>query len=348
VLNDAVVSALTAEQLDTVLRPKVDAMANLHELTQDVDLSAFVAFSSSAGVLGAPGQANYAAANAVLDTFSLRRRALGLPSVSLAWGPWSQTTGMTSGLTATDRRRMARAGLPALTPEEGLSRFDAALARPEALLLPISVDQAQLGATGPVPPLLRGLVRTRTRTRRTAAAGAAGADSAAALVAQLSAMDSAERRQAVLNLVCAQAAAVLGHGLAAQVDADQTFKELGFDSLTAVELRNRLNTATGCLLPATLVFDYPTPAALAAYLCTKLVPEAAPVTTGEAEETAIRRQLASIPIAAIRSAGLLDALMGLTTAQDAGPAAPSEPQGDDIGAMDLDDLVRMALGTGES
>ena len=340
------VSALTAEQLDTVLRPKVDAMANLHELTQDLDLSAFVAFSSSAGVLGAPGQANYAAANAVLDAFSLRRRAGGLPSVSLAWGPWSQTTGMTSRLTATDMRRMARAGLPALTPEEGLSLFDAALARPEALLLPMSVDQAQLGATGPVPPLLRGLVRTRTR--RTAAAEATGVDSAAALVAQLSAMDSADRRQAVLNLVCAQAAAVLGHGSAAQVDADQAFKELGFDSLTAVELRNRLNTATRCLLPATLVFDYPTPAALAAHLCTKLVPEADPVTTGEAEETAIRRQLASIPIAAIRSAGLLDALMGLTTAQDAGSAAPSEPQGDDIGAMDLDDLVRMALGTGES
>ncbi|MEY9835584.1 SDR family NAD(P)-dependent oxidoreductase [Streptacidiphilus sp. EB103A] len=350
VLDDGVVTSLTPEQLDAVLRPKVDALVNLHELTRDLDLSAFVAFSSSAGVLGAPGQANYAAANAVLDSLAQLRRTLGLPAVSLAWGPWSQATGMTSGLTATDMRRMARAGLPALTPDAGLALFDAALGRPEPLLLPMSVDTAQLGAAGPVPAMLSGLVRARPR--RAAAAETGGADAAASLSLQLSAMSAAERRRAVLNVVCEQAAAVLGHGSAAAVDSDQAFKELGFDSLTAVELRNRLNTAIGILLPATLVFDYPTPDVLAGHLCTELFPETdvASAAVAEPEEAAIRKLLLAIPITALRASGLLDAVLSLAPTPDgaANPESAPEPDESDLNSMDLDDLVRMALGTAEN
>ncbi|TDT97691.1 acyl transferase domain-containing protein [Streptomyces sp. 846.5] len=350
VLDDGVVTSLTPEQLDAVLRPKVDAAVNLHELTRDLDLSAFVAFSSSAGVLGAPGQANYAAANAVLDSLAQLRRTLGLPAVSLAWGPWSRTTGMTSSLTATDMRRMARAGLPALTPDAGLALFDAALGRPEPLLLPMSVDTAQLGTAGPVPALLSGLVRARPR--RAAAAETGGADAAASLSLQLSSMSTAERLRAVLNVVCEQAAAVLGHGSAAAVDSDQAFKELGFDSLTAVELRNRLNTAIGILLPATLVFDYPTPDVLAGHLCTELFPgtDAASAAASEPEEAAIRKLLLAIPITALRASGLLDAVLSLAPAPDgaASPQSAPEPDEDDLNSMDLDDLVRMALGTAES
>ncbi|GLW18805.1 hypothetical protein Stsp01_55480 [Streptomyces sp. NBRC 13847] len=349
VLDDTVVTSLTPQRLRAVLRPKADATIHLHDLTRDEDLAAFVVFSSTAGVFGAPGQANYAAANAFCDAFAAERRTAGLPATSLAWGPWSRATGMTSSLTEADLDRMARAGLPALPSDRGLALFDAALGRPEGALLPMLVDQRALGSGGPVPPLLSGLLPTAVR--RTAAAGPApaGPGSAETLARTLATLTRDEAHHAVLDVVCTQVAAVLGHASAAEVGDQQSFKDLGFDSLTAVELRNRLGSATGALLPATLVFDYPTPLALADHLCTELVPEhpAGPAAAPE-DEAAVREALAAIPLARLRAAGLLDDLLALAqpepSAADRAPEADDAPDSDAIESMEVDDLVRLAFG----
>ncbi|MCW7947416.1 polyketide synthase, partial [Streptomyces hygroscopicus] len=254
VLDDGVIGSLTPERLETVLRPKVDAVLNLHELTGD--LSAFVVFSSLAGTLGTPGQANYAAANAFLDAFARRRRAQGLPALSLPWGLWRRTSTMTGDLAGADRTRLARGGVLPLTDEDGLELFDAALASERPLVVAARLDLAALrNATAPVPPLLGSLVGGRPRRMdRTATVPPAQ---------RIADLAENEREAAVLDLVRSEAAAVLGHSSAASVQPDQIFGDLGFDSLTAVELRNRLNKATGLRLPATLVFDHPTPALLA-------------------------------------------------------------------------------------
>ncbi|GHF52665.1 polyketide synthase [Streptomyces mashuensis] len=273
VLDDGVVTALTPERIDAVLRPKVDAARNLHELTRDLDLSAFVLFSSAAGVFGGAGQGNYAAANSYLDALAQHRRASGLPATSLAWGLWDEAGGMAG---QADAERLGRGGVGALSAAEGVALFDAALATDEALLVPARFDLAGLrdqAATGMLPPLLRGLVRVPTR--RTAAAASTGGESA--LVARLAALGPAEQDEAVLDLVSGQVAAVLGYaGGAADVTPSRAFNEIGFDSLTALELRNRLNAATGVRLPATLVFDYPSPAVLARFLREELLGTGAP------------------------------------------------------------------------
>ncbi|WP_334314121.1 SDR family NAD(P)-dependent oxidoreductase [Streptomyces heilongjiangensis] len=361
VLDDTVVDQLDPDRLAAVLRPKLDAAAHLHDLTADLDLSAFVLFSSAAGTLGAPGQANYAAANAFLDALAEHRHALGLPALSLPWGPWSRTTGMTGGLTDADLRRMERAGLPPLAPKEGLALFTEALDQPGAVRLPLAVDTARLGAEGPVPPLLSALARARrTVTDRTPAALQ---DTGPDLAGVLAALDPAERRRRLTDEACRQVAAVLGHTSAAGIDPEQSFKELGFDSLTAVELRNRMNAATGVLLPATLVFDYPTPAALADHLHREHFngpttgtdgPEAprgdTTYGTGEPDDATLRRLLTSIPLTRFRASGLLDALLALApTEHPTGTAADGTPDADpvaglDVDDMDVDDLVRMALG----
>ncbi|WP_152627722.1 type I polyketide synthase, partial [Streptacidiphilus melanogenes] len=273
VLDDGIISSLTAERVDAVLRPKVDAAWHLHELTKGRNLAAFVLFSSAAGVFGAAGQGNYAAANGFLDALAQRRRAAGLPATSLAWGLWAEDSGMAAALVRSDVERMARGGVTALTAEDGLLLFDAAVRSPEPLLVPIQLDLASLraqGNAGLLPPLLRGLVRGPVR-RAARSAGATGDVAGSALAQRLAALSEAEREAALLEVVCTEVAAVLGYPNHASVDATRAFKELGFDSLTAVELRNRLNGATGLRLPATLVFDYPTPTALAELLGTELL-----------------------------------------------------------------------------
>ncbi|MEU6640911.1 beta-ketoacyl reductase, partial [Streptomyces rochei] len=256
------VESLTPERLAGVLRPKVDAAWNLHEATKDLDLDAFVLFSSVAGTFGSAGQAAYAAGNTFLDALARHRRSLGLPATSLVWGPWSQEAGMTEGLSETDRRRIARSGLPAVTAEQGTALFDAALASGEPVVLPVRLDFPALRARGEVPPLLRGLIRTPAR-RSVAAAGSATASD---LAARLNALSEAERREMMLDLVRGQVAIVLGHSGVQSVHPDRAFQDLGFDSLTAVELRNRLGKVTGLRLAATVVFDYPTATLLAGHL----------------------------------------------------------------------------------
>ncbi|MGW3054155.1 type I polyketide synthase, partial [Kitasatospora sp. NPDC001175] len=290
VLDDGVISSLTPERIDTVLRPKVDAAWNLHELTQDHDLAAFVLFSSAAGVFGGAGQGNYAAGNAFLDALAQQRRAAGLPGLSLAWGLWAEESGMTGDLGDAGVERMARGGVIALSSEEGLRLFDASVRSAEPVLAPISLDLAGLrgqAEAGMLPPLLRGLLRGPVRRSADAGSRPGGASP---LMQRLAALPEAERDAALLDVVRAEAAAVLGYAGPHAVDADRAFKDLGFDSLTAVELRNRLNAATGLRLPATLVFDYPNPGALAELLRTELLgslPDAAAVAVAAADDEPI-------------------------------------------------------------
>ncbi|MGW2325164.1 type I polyketide synthase [Streptomyces sp. NPDC001700] len=272
VLDDGVISSLTGERIDAVLRPKVDAAWNLHELTRDLDLSAFVLFSSAAGAFGSAGQGNYAAANTFLDALAQHRHAQGLPASSLAWGLWAAADGMAGSLDTTDVGRISRGGYEALPQDEGLALFDLTDALSEAVFVPIRIDTGALrgqAAAGLLPPLLRGLVRTPAR--RSADTGATGAGTpadsgAGSLTERLAGLSGTERDRELLEVVRTHVAAVLGHATPDDVDAGRGFLDLGFDSLTAVDLRNRLGAAAGLRLPVTLIFDYPTPTALAGYL----------------------------------------------------------------------------------
>ncbi|MET8052961.1 SDR family NAD(P)-dependent oxidoreductase [Streptosporangium sp. NPDC005286] len=270
VLDDGTIASLTPERLESVLRPKVDAAWHLHELTREMDLAGFVVFSSLAGVMGGGGQGNYAAANAWLDALMARRRAQGLPGLSLAWGLWAQATGMTGDMSQADVQRMTAAGLPPITTEQGLALFDAAIGSDSPLVIPVQLNPPTLPQEQ-VPPLFRGLVRG---TRRTAAAlsAAGGGGAGEALSRQLAGLAHPKRIRMLSDLIRTQAAAVLGHPDSAAVEVRREFRELGFDSLTAIELRNRLNAATGLRLPATLIFDYPTPVVLAEHLLAEIAP----------------------------------------------------------------------------
>jgi acyl transferase domain-containing protein/pyruvate/2-oxoglutarate dehydrogenase complex dihydrolipoamide acyltransferase (E2) component/NADPH:quinone reductase-like Zn-dependent oxidoreductase/acyl carrier protein len=239
VLDDGTIETLTPERLEPVLRAKVDAALHLHELTTGMELSSFVLFSSAAGVLGSPGQGSYAAANAFLDALAQKRRVEGLPATAIAWGPWGHRSGMTSHLGEADLARLGRLGLTPLSDEQGLALFDAALVAglPLALALP-----------HPLP-----LASSRNGAPKS-------------LATRFADLGPSERERAVLDLVRGEAAAVLGHHSLHAVAPDRAFKDLGFDSLAAVELRNRLEDATGLSLEAMLAFDHPTSTELAEHL----------------------------------------------------------------------------------
>jgi acyl transferase domain-containing protein/short-subunit dehydrogenase/acyl carrier protein len=286
VLADATVESLDTEQVDRVFAPKVDAAQNLHELTADADLSAFVLYSSAAGALGGPGQGNYAAANVFLDTLAQRRKAEGLAATSIAWGPWQRDGGMVAGLSEADLARMRRGGIETLSDERGLALLDAALDadRPQTLAIPIdSAGLRALASVGALPPILSGLVRTPKR--RSASSGS--------LATKLASLPEADHREHVLTLVRSEVAAVLGHSSAREIEPGKAFQDLGFDSLASVELRNRLNGVAGLRLPPTVVFDYPTAAALAEHLLS----EASAV--GGAAKVAVRAQASEEPVAIV-------------------------------------------------
>ncbi|WP_240956610.1 type I polyketide synthase, partial [Micromonospora sp. HNM0581] len=266
VLDDGVVSSLSADRVSGVLRPKVDAAWLLDELTRDRELSAFVLFSSMSGVLGAPGQGSYAAANAFLDALAVVRRSAGLPAVSLAWGLWGEGSAMTDRLGDADRERMSRGGVLPLATTDGLALLDAAVANPYPTAVPVRLDLAALRTLGDDLPLpFHGLIRPARRS-----AARAVAPAATSWAADLAALTAEERDRAATALVLTQVAAVLGHTSAEQIDAGRAFQELGFDSLTAIELRNSLAASTGLRLPATLIFDYPSPGDLARHLLNEI------------------------------------------------------------------------------
>jgi polyketide synthase 1/15 len=272
VLNDAVITSLTLDQVNAVLRAKVDAAWNLHELTRDLDLSMFVLCSSIAATVGAPGQGNYAAANAFLDGLAARRRALGLAGISLAWGLWEQPSAMTAHLSGRDLARISRSGLASMNSGQALEMFDAALAIDHPVAVATRLDRAALDAqaiSGGLPALFNGLAR-RPR-RRLIDNTVDAAQSMSALAQRLHGLAPDKQRELLVGMVCLQAAAVLGHPAPADIDPDTEFQDLGFDSLTAVELRNRLKTATGLTLPPTLIFDHPTPAAAADYMSSSIL-----------------------------------------------------------------------------
>ncbi|WP_432062541.1 SDR family NAD(P)-dependent oxidoreductase [Streptomyces sp. S1] len=268
VLDDATLHTLDPARLDAVLRPKADGARHLDRLTRDADLAAFVLFSSAAGLVGSAGQGAYAAANVHLDALATARARAGLPATSVAWGLWRSDSAMTGALSRADRARMDRGGLLPLSPAHGLALLDAALEAGEPALAAVRLDAARLAAETELAPPLRSLVRPRTGT-----AAAEEAPAGDGLPERLAAAEPARRRELVADTVFRHIATVLGSAPGADGGADgRTFKELGFDSLTAVELRNRLGRATGLRLPATLVFDHPTPEALADHLLDRLAP----------------------------------------------------------------------------
>ncbi|MCG6495742.1 type I polyketide synthase [Kitasatospora sp. A2-31] len=268
VLDDGVIESMTAEQIERVMRPKVDAAWHLHELTAGMDLAAFVLFSSVAALIGTPGQANYAAANATLDALAAKRRAEGLPATSLAWGLWADAGGMSGELAEAEVARLERIGVGAIPADLGTKLFDQALALDTALLAPVRLDLAALRAqarAGMLPPLMRALVRSSARRTE--------ADES--LAQRLAEVAEPDREGVVLQVVQAQVAGVLGHASPGAVDPARAFQELGFDSLSAVELRNRLTRVTGLRFPSTLVFDHPTSVAITRLVLARMAPAAA-------------------------------------------------------------------------
>nr|SAI82900.1 HrnB; Macrolactam polyketide synthase type I; modules loading, 1-2 [Streptomyces sp. CMB-0406] len=284
VLDDGIISSLTPSRLAAVMSPKVDAALNLHELTADQDLSAFVLFSSAAGVTGGAGQGNYAAANTFLDGLAAHRRANGLPAQSLAWGLWEEASGMTGELAEADVAVMQNDGVLPIASQEGLAMLDAAGALGRAFLAPVRLDLSGQSRAD-VPYLMRDLVRGPAR--RVVDVAAPTAEPAESLRDRLARLTPTRREQALLDVVRAQAAATLGFADADEVDAERSFRDMGFDSLAAVKFRNGLGEAVGERLPATIVFDHPTALVLTRHLLEEMAinePEPEPESAEPAED----------------------------------------------------------------
>ncbi|MFQ6395533.1 type I polyketide synthase [Nocardia sp. KC 131] len=332
VLDDAAIGSLTADRMDVVLRPKVDAALHLHELTADLPLKAFVLFSSAAGAFGNPGQGNYSAANACLDALAAHRRASGRCGQSLAWGLWGMDGGMAAELGDVDRLRMSRSGLLPLAEEQGVALFDAATEIDVAAPILARLDLEGMRSAGFAAALFSGLVPAR----RTAASGAG-----TALRARLANTPDSARFDVLVEIVRGQVAMILGHQNANAVVVDRAFSELGFDSLTAIEFRNALKAVTGLRLPATLVFDYPTPRALAEYLADEFTDHHNPDRATDLSDDDIRSALRTIPLTRLRDAGLLDALMRLAQGQESHSEIDRSITDESIDALDIDDLIDM-------
>jgi NAD(P)-dependent dehydrogenase (short-subunit alcohol dehydrogenase family)/acyl carrier protein len=334
IIDDTTVAAMTPDQIDTVLRAKTDGAWNLHELTRDLDVPVFVMFSSMAGVLGLAGQGNYAAANAFLDGLAAHRRAQGLSAMSLAWGLWSETSGMTKDLKQEDLARMSRAGLAPMGSEHAVTLFDTALTHGRPCLAPARIDRTGLlsqAATATIRPVLSDMVHVSSRQTIHNET-----QPSSSLQQRLHGLPPDEQSKLLARTVRTHAATVLAFAGPEKVDPNRSFQDLGLDSLTAVELRNQLETATGLELSPTLVFDYPTPAALAQHLQDRfVVDEQASATTDSDDADAARmteladflRRRKSISASRLRQADLLT----------------MRERDSDLADMSVDDLVSLAL-----
>jgi acyl carrier protein len=338
VLDDGVLESQDGERLARVMAPKAEAAWHLHELTAGLELSHFVLFSSAAGLLGNPGQAGYAAANAFLDALAQRRRAEGLSGLSIAWGALDVGTTLLGDEEAARvaglvRRRL---GVTPIEAQRAAGLFDAALSLEVPLLAVVDFDLAALresAAAGGLAPLQRDLVRAPARRQRQRS-----------LAERLATVAAEEREGVVLSLVREQVAAVLGHGSADDVDPERPFGDLGFDSLAAVELRNRLGAATGLRLRPTLVFDYPSVASLAQHLLAEAMPDAATAAAADPGERAFRQALAEVPLSRLREAGLIEDLVELVGAGGGLADSPEEAGSiDQIDELDADELIERTL-----
>ncbi|MEU9823442.1 type I polyketide synthase [Pseudonocardia alni] len=348
--GDAPVADLTVDRLDALLRSKLTAARNLHELTRGAELDAFVLYSSGAAVWGSGGQPGYAAANAYLDALAAHRRGLGLPATSVAWGTFGEV-GM-----ATDpqvHERLHRQGVPAMDPADALAALELALGEGDTAVAVTRMDWEVFAPsfTALRPSPLLGTVPEAVAALAdgpATAPGDPGADAAVPpLRGRLEALPTAERARALVEAVRGEAAATLGHDGADAIPAGRAFRDVGFDSVTAVELRNRLRAGLGLPLPAALVFDHPTPTDLARHLGTLLfgdTPGEQGATRTDDPDAHIREVLASVPIGRLRRAGLLDMVLGLA---DAEPGAADDPDPDagraDDGTESLDDMDAEAL-----
>ncbi|MEU8901779.1 type I polyketide synthase [Nocardia sp. NPDC048505] len=264
VFGGGTIAGLTGERIEATLRAKVDGAWHLHEATLDMDLSFFVLFSSAGGLVLTSGQGGYAAANVFLDSLATHRHALGQVATSIAWGPW-EGAGMGAEISDLQVTRIRRQGISALTANAGLRLLDAVLASERPVVAPIIIDRATLRSrSDELPALLRGFVPAPARSV------AAGLDQLAALRARLRPLADSQRLQQVLALVRTAVATVLSYPSSADVAPDATFQDLGFDSIGAMEFRERLRRETGMTIPVTLVFDHPTPKQLAEQLITEL------------------------------------------------------------------------------
>jgi len=299
--------------------------------------------------VGSSGQANYGAANSFLDGLAAHRRAHGLPAISLGWGLWDQASAMTGGLATVDLARFARDGIVAMSADEALQLLDTAMIVDEPFVLPAHIDLKALRVKfdgGTLPPMFVDLINAPTR--RQVDDSLAAAKSKSMLMQRLEGLPEDEQHAIVLDLVRSNIATVLGSTSPEAIDPDAAFQELGFDSLTAVEMRNRLKSATGLALSPTLIFDYPNSAALAGYIRRELIGTAEQGTSTSAPgEADIQRVVGSIPVKRLRQAGVLELLLALANEGDGDgdgrvstAATASEKN---IADMDLDDLVNAAL-----
>jgi KS-AT-KR-ACP domain-containing polyene macrolide polyketide synthase/pimaricinolide synthase PimS2/candicidin polyketide synthase FscD len=342
VLDDGVLDRLTPDRFAAVYRAKARAAVVLDELTRDLDLSTFVLFSSASATLGSPGQANYAAANAVLDALAEQRRSVGLPATAIAWGLWGGT-GMSGAAGATV---VPRLGVGTLDPELACRAMGQAVMadEPGPVLVDLLPEQFAASSAGRAGALLRDHPRYAGLPRATPA----GAPDGESLPERLARLPQVRRLETLLDLVRTHAAEVLGHAGVDPVGADRPFRDLGVDSLAAVELRSQLAAATGLSLPATLVFDYPTPAAVAGHLLECLETGGTGGTggtgAGDPEEAEIRAVLATVPLTRLREVGVLQTLLELAGRGTASGPVPDGDAADAIDSMAVDDLVRAALG----
>ncbi|WP_077042226.1 type I polyketide synthase [Rhodococcus sp. MTM3W5.2] len=333
VVADGVLDTLTPSKIDAVLRPKLDAAVHLDELTRNLDLSAFVLFSSTAGAFGSAGQANYAAANAFLDALAQQRQSQGLPAVALAWGPWDRSSGMAGGLTAADHERVRRAGLFPLSDGEGLALLDAATGLGVPSLIAAKLDRVRLRerAGDLAPVLIEPTVSTPNQVP------SPPMDRTSALIRQLTGLDAAERESLLVEFVRAEASSVLRHSSPSAVGPNRPFTDLGLDSLASVEVRNRLGEVTGLRLPATLLFDFPTPAVLGSYLAAQIVVEEPAVDEAYLEE--VDRLIASVVSASSdeRARGALAGRLRNALAELEG----QEDRANDLGDISGDELMSL-------